>query len=410
MIPSHFCGKEELPIRPPDFPAYPLVSRQELSRILETVHRGRQECLAAWKVRLSTFRMTAREKQAAQGLFQYLLDHFHDSANFSGFKEQFFQRTAEYRSILGLQHTVAVIGLFEEIILVLLLERQGRPDVHTSYRWLHSLTLSLLCSITREHSEGRRKERNGPKLPLPGSDERSPRLKRMEAITRLDEWLLTSRTLEEALSRSVRFITEATGFRRGALFWYSSLSRTVEGIYAHEVDLGEIRRIRDVEGNIPAIARVMKETKPLYLREARLYFPAHYVEKFGLTSLQTATLYGPQRQPVAFLLLDQEGRPFEPDPDTEHLLTDLISRVSLTLRFRLFENAFTHVDAAPPLTPREREILQMIADGHSTREIGQALHLSEHTAAEYAHSVLRKLKAKNRPEAVAVGLRKSWIR
>ena len=60
--------------------------------------------------------------------------------------------------------------------------------------------------------------------------------------------------------------------------------------------------------------------------------------------------------------------------------------------------------------PTRREILQLIAAGHSTKSIAAQLHISEHTAAEHAHTILKKLEAKNRAEAVAIALRKQWIR
>ncbi len=53
-----------------------------------------------------------------------------------------------------------------------------------------------------------------------------------------------------------------------------------------------------------------------------------------------------------------------------------------------------------PLSPREREILELIASGATNREIGESLHLSPHTVKEHASSLFRKLKVRNRAEAV----------
>jgi two-component system response regulator DesR len=55
---------------------------------------------------------------------------------------------------------------------------------------------------------------------------------------------------------------------------------------------------------------------------------------------------------------------------------------------------------ATPLSPREREVLELIAGGSTNREIAAALHLSPHTIKEHTSSLYRKLKAKNRAEAV----------
>jgi two-component system response regulator DesR len=55
---------------------------------------------------------------------------------------------------------------------------------------------------------------------------------------------------------------------------------------------------------------------------------------------------------------------------------------------------------APPLSAREREVLDLIAGGATNREIAAALHLSPHTIKEHTSSLYRKLGARNRAEAV----------
>jgi DNA-binding NarL/FixJ family response regulator len=52
------------------------------------------------------------------------------------------------------------------------------------------------------------------------------------------------------------------------------------------------------------------------------------------------------------------------------------------------------------LTPRERDVLELIATGATNPEIGQRLGLSAHTVKEYASAVYRKLEVRNRAEAV----------
>jgi DNA-binding NarL/FixJ family response regulator len=54
----------------------------------------------------------------------------------------------------------------------------------------------------------------------------------------------------------------------------------------------------------------------------------------------------------------------------------------------------------PPLTPREREVLELVATGATNREIAGRLHLSPHTVKEHTSSLYRKLEARNRADAV----------
>jgi NarL family two-component system response regulator LiaR len=59
-----------------------------------------------------------------------------------------------------------------------------------------------------------------------------------------------------------------------------------------------------------------------------------------------------------------------------------------------------------PLTERELEVLRLIAQGYSNREIGERLHLSERTIAKYASNILDKLHLANRTQAALHALRK----
>ena len=56
--------------------------------------------------------------------------------------------------------------------------------------------------------------------------------------------------------------------------------------------------------------------------------------------------------------------------------------------------------AGPPLSEREREVLEAIAGGATNREIAGVLFLSPHTVKEHTSSLYRKLGARNRAEAV----------
>jgi two-component system response regulator DesR len=55
---------------------------------------------------------------------------------------------------------------------------------------------------------------------------------------------------------------------------------------------------------------------------------------------------------------------------------------------------------APMLTEREREVLELIAGGSTNREIAERLFLSPHTVKEHTSALYRKLRARNRAEAV----------
>ena len=61
------------------------------------------------------------------------------------------------------------------------------------------------------------------------------------------------------------------------------------------------------------------------------------------------------------------------------------------------------------LTPREVEVLRMLADGTSNKEIAFQLGISEHTVKFHVASILSKLNAGSRTEAVTLGVRMGLI-
>jgi DNA-binding NarL/FixJ family response regulator len=62
-----------------------------------------------------------------------------------------------------------------------------------------------------------------------------------------------------------------------------------------------------------------------------------------------------------------------------------------------------------PLTPREQEVLRMLARGLANKEIAARLNISEHTVKFHVAAILGKLGAASRTEAVALGIRHGLI-
>jgi len=61
------------------------------------------------------------------------------------------------------------------------------------------------------------------------------------------------------------------------------------------------------------------------------------------------------------------------------------------------------------LTPRELEVLEVLAEGLSNRAIALRLGISEHTVKFHISSVFAKLGAENRTDAVRRGVRRGLI-
>jgi DNA-binding NarL/FixJ family response regulator len=63
-----------------------------------------------------------------------------------------------------------------------------------------------------------------------------------------------------------------------------------------------------------------------------------------------------------------------------------------------------------PLSPRELEVLELIAAGHTNKEIATELDISNQTVKNHVSSILRKLAVNDRTQAVVYAMRRGWIK
>ena len=87
---------------------------------------------------------------------------------------------------------------------------------------------------------------------------------------------------------------------------------------------------------------------------------------------------------------------------------------SVAAGLTVFDNALapqpsSDEPAPEELTPREIEVLRLLADGLGNKDIAARLGISEHTIKFHIRSILGKLGAASRTDAVARGLRSGLI-
>lgn len=71
--------------------------------------------------------------------------------------------------------------------------------------------------------------------------------------------------------------------------------------------------------------------------------------------------------------------------------------------------AAEHADSDAPLNPRQKEVLRLVAEGLSNREIASRTHLSEYTVKGYVEEILARLGARNRVHAAIVATKQGLI-
>ena len=86
------------------------------------------------------------------------------------------------------------------------------------------------------------------------------------------------------------------------------------------------------------------------------------------------------------------------------------SRLSQVYSPRATNGAFYAVaPGTDTLSDREIQVLRLVAEGLSNKEIAVALHISTHTVARHVTNIMRKLDAANRAQAATMALRQGLL-
>jgi DNA-binding CsgD family transcriptional regulator len=81
----------------------------------------------------------------------------------------------------------------------------------------------------------------------------------------------------------------------------------------------------------------------------------------------------------------------------------------LIRRGRLDVGGVRTVEVSAVLTPREAEVLRLLAQGRTNRQIGAELYISEKTASVHVSNILAKFGANGRTEAVAIAAQRGLL-
>jgi DNA-binding CsgD family transcriptional regulator len=69
----------------------------------------------------------------------------------------------------------------------------------------------------------------------------------------------------------------------------------------------------------------------------------------------------------------------------------------------------TETDNQNPLTERQMEVLKLVAQGVTNKEIGRALNISENTVRKHLQNIFEKLEVSSRTEATTLAYQRGWV-
>lgn len=241
----------------------------------------------------------------------------------------------------------------------------------------------------------------------------------MDAVLLFNESMIRTHTLEEALETITTGFVHYLPFKRCAIFSYSKQDEIALGLSGYQLDNQLIRNITAQMNHMPQLKQSldiiqmlgmgMKYLQPLYMADAANYLPAAYIEQFQLQSVVITPLYTASgNELIGAAVLDEGAHSdFSLSYDTYNALIHFGKNAGEMLqRYRTMIHSFTQTN---PFSPREMEVLELMAEGESTTSAAHSLHLSEYTVRDYITNIMQKMNAKNRTEAVALAIRKGII-
>jgi DNA-binding NarL/FixJ family response regulator len=156
--------------------------------------------------------------------------------------------------------------------------------------------------------------------------------------------------------------------------------------------IGGVRAVRDLRSQAPATALVV-------IAGARAEFTAAEAMRAGASvHLTRRDTRSPARVRAAVWVAGDGGRMVAREG-----VPSLISAIGRSAPQEIA------LPARRQLTPREREVLTLMADGGTNRQIAARLEISEQSVKNHISNLLRKLGARNRTEAAAVARRDGLI-
>ena len=179
------------------------------------------------------------------------------------------------------------------------------------------------------------------------------------------------------------------------------VAEAADGVEAREVAIRERPDLAILDVKMPRLTglQATREIREQAPDVAVLILSMHDDERYLFEALKAgASGYVLKRQADADLLdairAVERGEPFLTPDAQRALIKDVLDRGG---------------ERSDDLTPREEEVVKLVAEAHTNKEIAEILHLSEKTVENHRANAMRKLGMRDRVELVRYAIRRGLI-
>jgi DNA-binding NarL/FixJ family response regulator len=181
------------------------------------------------------------------------------------------------------------------------------------------------------------------------------------------------------------------------------IAEAADGAEAREIAVRERPDLAILDVRMPKLTglQVTRELKKQAPEVSVLILSMHDDERYLFEALKAgASGYVLKTQADTDLMeairAVERGEPFLTPAAQQALIKDVLERGRQS-------------DGKEELTPREEEIVKLVAEAHTTRQIAEILHLSEKTVENHRGNAMRKLGMRDRVELVRYAIRRGLI-
>jgi DNA-binding NarL/FixJ family response regulator len=174
-----------------------------------------------------------------------------------------------------------------------------------------------------------------------------------------------------------------------------------DGIEARKMAIAERPDLAILDVKMPKLTglQATREIREQAPEVAVLILSMHDDERYLFEALKAgASGYVLKRQAdqdlIEAIRAVERGEPFLTPDAQRALIRDVLDR---------------EVDRSHELTPREEEVVKLVAEAHTNKEIAEILHLAEKTVENHRANAMRKLGMRDRVELVRYAIRRGLI-